>query len=453
MTVNRLLRDLLNVKGSSVGGFDLTEVEDGAKTLTVHVRLYKRDKWRCPECGHKCPVHDYACDEAFWRGMDFGPVRVLIGSRVPRVCCPEHGVLTAAVPWARSGTRFTLDFAYSVAWMVKSGLSKSRVAECMKIDWKTVGRLLKLVWNELEPDVEKRFDGLRKIGIDETSHKKGHRYITTVVNHETNTVIWAHEGFGREVVDLFFQKLTPEQRASIEVVTGDGARYITDSSAEYCPNAKRCLDPFHAVEWANRALDSVRVEAWRRALGKWGELKKAAGDDDGAKAEAKAAKKAADDIKHSKYALGKNPENLTQSQRERLVVIQAGDGALNRAHAMKEQLRLIFKMSDADEAAKAVDRWTARAQRCRIPAFVELQRKIKRHREHIINAIRYDVSNARIEALNNKIKLLIRIAYGFRNVDTMIALVMLFCSDIAIPWPNCNAPMRINRGAKHHEVA
>ena len=453
MTVNRLLRELLNVKGASVAGFDLREHEGGAKTLVVHVRLYKRDKWRCPVCGRKCPVHDYVCGEAFWRGMDFGPVRVVVGSRVPRVCCPGHGVLTAGVPWAKPSSRFTLDFAHSAAWMVKCGLSRSRVAERLDIDWKTVGRLVELVWRDLEPDVGKRFDGLRKIGIDETSYRKGHSYITTVVNHETNTVIWACEGHGKEVLDRFFKELTPEQRASIEVVTGDGARWITDSCAEHCPDAKRCLDPFHAVEWANAALDAVRVEAWRRALEKWRGMGKPKNGDREAKEARRAAKQAADDIKHSKYALGKNPENLTPGQQERLAVIQAGDGALSRAHAMKEQLRLIFKMTDADEAAAAIDRWTARAQRCRIPAFVELQRKIRRHREHIINAIRYHVSNARIEALNNKIKLLIRVAYGFRNIDTMIALVMLFCSNITIPWPSCNAPMRMNKGKSRQEVA
>ena len=96
-----------------------------------------------------------------------------------------------------------------------------------------------------------------RIGIDETSYRKGHSYITTVVNHDTNTVIWADKGHGREVLEKFFQLLTPDQLASIEVVTGDGARWITDCVSEYCPKATRCLDPFHVVEWANDALDAV----------------------------------------------------------------------------------------------------------------------------------------------------------------------------------------------------
>lgn len=452
MTFNRLLKQLLNVKGATVDGADFVERANGDVSLTVHVHVCKKDRWRCPVCGRKCHVHDYLAEESFWRGMDFGPVMVWLGARVPRVCCAEHGVLTAAVPWAKHGSHFTLDFAYSATWMVKSGLSRKRVSERMRIDWKTVGRLVDLVWKDLEPDVSKRLDGLVRIGIDETSYRKGHSYMTTVVNHDTNTVIWACKGHGKEVLDKFFATLTPEQRASIVVVTGDGARWITDCVEEHCPNAIRCLDPFHVVEWANDALDSVRIDAWRRALDEWKAIKKAP-DGKAAKAEAKAAKKRADEIKHSKYALGKNPENLTDKQRERLAVIQAEDGKMNRAHVLKEQLRLILHMDDAETAAECLDKWTSRAQRCRMPAFVELQRKVRRHREHILNAIRHGVGNARIEALNNKIKLLIRIAYGFRNIDTMISLVMLFCSNIQIPRPSSSAPMTINKGLNAQTAA
>ena len=431
MTANSLLKMLLGIKGASVCGYDL-EMRDGeVAAVKVHARVGRRHRWRCPVCGRRRPVHDYACEERFWRGMDFGPAAVWIGASVPRVRCPAHGVLTASVPWAKPGSGFTLDFAYSAAWMVKAGLSKSKTSECLRIDWKTVGRLVELVWRDLEPDVSARFDGLVSIGIDETSYKKGHSYITTVVNHATNTVVWAAEGFGKEVVERFFEMLTPGQRASIEVVSGDGARFITDSAARYCPNAVRCLDPFHVVEWANVALDAVRVDAWRRALAELAEMKKRGGGGD----EARKAKKEAEEIKRARYALGKNPENLTGRQRERLSVIQAKDGPLARAYALKEQLRAILKMSDAGEAGECLAKWIAWARRCRIPAFVELQRKIGRHREHILNTIRCGISNARVEALNNKIKPLIRIAYGFRNTHTMIALVMMLCSNIEIPWP------------------
>ena len=443
MTANSLLKNLLNIKGATVDTFDFGEDAHGELSLVAHVHLCRKERWKCPVCGRKCHVHDYVCGEAFWRSMDFGPVAVRIGARVPRITCPEHGVVTAAVPWAKPGSRFTTDFAFSAAWMVKGGLSKKKVAELMRVDWDTVGRLVDLVWHELEPDVKKRFDGLVRIGIDETSYRKGHSYITIVVNHDTNTVVWAHKGHGKEVLDLFFSELSQEQRESILVVTGDGARWITDSMKQYCPNADRCVDPFHVVEWANDALDSVRLDSWRRARialldlqRKAREAKKSKADgQDGLRAEIKDAKKAVEELKNSKYALGKNEQNLTERQRERLSMIQAEDGPLAQGHRLKERLKAVFALKDPGLAEEYLDKWIGNAQHCRIAAFVELQRKIRRHREHILNTIRFGLSNARIEATNNKIKLLLRIAYGFRNIDTMISLVMLFCSSIEIPWP------------------
>jgi Transposase and inactivated derivatives len=218
----------------------------------------------------------------------------------------------------------------------------------------------------LEADPKERYKGLRLIGIDETSYRKGHSYITVVVNHETNTVVWAHKGHGKEVLDLFFKELTREQRESIEVVTGDGARWITDCISEHCPNAKRCVDPFHVVEWANAALDEVRREAWRRALDKVQRIEARIGKEKDEKRKAKLkdklsrAKDSAEQIKNSRYAVGKNPEHLTARQRTKLELIQAEDGPLARAHAMKEQLRIIFRETDADEAEKSLDAWITR---------------------------------------------------------------------------------------------
>lgn len=456
MTANSLLKNLLHIKGATVDTFDFGEDAQGEPSLVVHVHVCKKERWKCPVCGRRCHVHDYACGEAFWRSMDFGPVAVRIGAKVPRITCPEHGVATASVPWARRGSRFTTDFAFSAAWMVKGGLSKKKVAELMRVDWDTVGRLVDLVWHELEPDVKKRFDGLVRIGIDETSYRKGHSYITIVVNHDTNTVVWAHKGHGKEVLDLFFGELSQEQRESILVVTGDGARWITDSMKEYCPNADRCVDPFHVVEWANDALDSVRLDSWRRARialldlqRKAREAKKSKADgQDGLRAEIKDAKKAVEELKNSKYALGKNEQNLTERQRERLSMIQSEDGPLARGHRLKERLKTVFALKDPDLAEEYLDKWIRSAQHCRIAAFVELQRKIRRHREHILNTIRFGLSNARIEAMNNKIKLLLRIAYGFRNFDTMISLVMLFCSSIEIPWPGRKRNAPTNTGGR-----
>lgn len=256
--------------------------------------------------------------------------------------------------------------------------------------------------------------------------------------------------------DLFFEELSPEQRESILVVTGDGARWITGSMKEYCPNADRCVDPFHVVEWANDALDSVRLDSWRRARialldlqRKAREARKAKKEEpEGLREEIRKAEKTVKDLKNSKYALGKNETNLTGKQRERLTMIQAEDGPMARGHGLEERLKAVFTPKDPDLAEEYPDKWIRSARHCRIAAFVELQRKIRRHREHILNTIRFGLSNARIGATNNKIKLLLRIAYGFRNIDTMISLVMLFCSSIEIPWPGRRRNEPTNTGVK-----
>ena len=112
---------------------------------------------------------------------------------------------------------------------------------------------------------------LVNIGIDETSYKKGHKYITIVVNHDTNTVVWVYKGFGKEVLEKFFKGLTEKQRSSIKLVSGDGARWIESTVHRFCPKAIFGIDPFHVVSWCTEVLDAVRKEEWNNARN---ELKK-----------------------------------------------------------------------------------------------------------------------------------------------------------------------------------
>ena len=158
--------------------------------------------------------------------------------------------------------------------------------------------------------------------------------------------------------------------------------------------------------------------------------------DDEEAAIVKAAKAKAEEIKNSAYALGKAPEHLTENQQAKVAMIAENNSRLYRAYRMKEMLRLLLKIKDVDEAAAELKRWLWWASHSRIPAFKKLYQKIKRHKGHILNAIRLGMSNARIEATNNKIKLIIRKAYGFRNIQNMLDMVYLVCSDLRIPLPN-----------------
>ena len=443
MTTYTLLKKLINVKNIVVEGYRLEELPNGTLKLIVQVRPTVAKQCRCSKCGKRISRYDRYDHVRTWRALDFGGILIELEGCSPRGTCKEHGVVTMDVPWAYPDSGFTKDFDRTVAWLARA-ISKSAVCEFMRISWRTVGRCIARVVDELEPDHSCRLHGLVRIGIDETSYSKGHRYITTVVNHDTNSVVWVAQGHGRMVLDSFFQSLTKEERAQIEVVSGDGAKWITEAVEYWCSSeVLRCTDPFHVVSWATEALDKIRREAWQQANRTVKQLKKEVkpkrgrpAADDEKRNQYEEAKKATKEVKNSRFALGKAPEHLTENQAAKLELIEAENGTLFRAYKLKERLRILLKLKDPEEALTELNRWLLSAAHCRIPEMVELGRKIRRHKQYILNFISTGISNARVEANNNKISLLIHRAFGFKNFRNMVSLIMLVCSDLTIQLPN-----------------
>lgn len=231
--MNRILRHALALAHAVI---EYARIEGGA--VVVGVRPWKSHALRCPACGRKCACYDRSPSPRRWRAMDLARSECFLGYRPSRISCPEHGVLVEAVPWARHGSRFTRDFEDWAACLAVR-CAASAVAELARIEWHTVGGICSRVYAELEAARGcGRFDGVRRIGIDETSCKKGHKYLTVVVGHDRGCLIWAHEGYGKEVLDLFFGGLTREKRRAIGVVTADGAKWIRAVAKRRCPNAR-----------------------------------------------------------------------------------------------------------------------------------------------------------------------------------------------------------------------
>ena len=149
--------------------------------------------------------------------------------------------------------------------------------------------------------------------------------------------------------------------------------------------------------------------------------------------EVRALEEEAASIKGSRYALVKNPEDLTEAQVEALK--KRAGSRLVRAWELKEDLRAVFRAADGSEAAELLDDWMHRAAYCKIAKVVAVEKKVRRRRDDIIAAVELGISNGRVEAINNKIKLTVRMAYGFRNFDNLVALVMLRCSNLPIALP------------------
>jgi transposase len=322
-------------------------------------------------------------------------------------------VVVAEVPWARHDARFTRDFEDQTAWLAVH-VSKSTLAELMRVTWRTVGNVIGRVVKEREGD-EDRLEGLTKIGIDEVSFRKGHRYLTVVVNHESGRVVWCAEGRDEATLERFFALVGPERSKRIEIVSADAASWIHNVVKRRCPNATICLDTFHVVSWATEALDVVRRQVWNAA--------RRAGQDTQAQA-----------LKGARYALWKNRPDLTIRQRAKLADIARTNKPLFRAYLLKEQLRLIFTRP-LKIALELLDDWLKWARRSRLRPFIKLARTITTHRTAIEETLRHGITNARVEALNNRIRLLTRIAFGFHSAQPLIAMVMLALGGLCPPLP------------------
>ena len=441
--------------------------------VVVWVALRRR-RLVCPKCEFSTRNRESKQQhDSVWRHLDLGVWRLEIRARLRRLRCPEHGVHVEGVPFARDGARFTRDFEDLVCWL----LSKTdRTATCRltRIDWDTVGRIIKRVGDELLP--ADRLTDLFEISIDEVAWRKGHRYLTLIANHQSARVVWGCEGKGQAAADRFFAELDPEPAASPSpppegaprsehtkaprqppepammvpfgpcptVPAGEGipagwlapgseldpaivarASQLTAVSMDmtggyaasvrdHAPQATIVIDNYHVVQLATKALDEVRREHWN-------ELRRT-GEQHAAKA-----------FKDARWSLLKNPDDLTEQQAATLNALKAAGGKVARAWAMKETVRAIFAPGLTVEAvAGLLDRLLARLARSRLKPFVRLGRTIRKHREGILAARRLNLSNARAEALNNKVKLIVRRAYGFHSANAALALVHLTCGPVTL---------------------
>lgn len=383
-------------------------LEEDGQVIVILVRLKSRARRRCGVCGSRCPRFDAGQGRRRWRHLDAAGLKLFLEAEAPRVSCSRHGVVVAEVPWARHGAGHTRDFDQQVAWMATE-CSKSATAQLMRTAWRTVGVIVTRHQAEADAGID-RLSGLRRVGVDEISYRKGQKYMTVVVDHDTRHVVWMADGHGKDVLRSFFDALGEDRSHRLTHISADGAEWIADVVAERAPNAIRAMDPFHVVAWATDALDTERRGSWNRARDQ-------AADPELARR-----------LKHSRHALWKNPEDLTERQTTKLAWIAANDPRLHRAYLLKEGLRTVYRIAKSEglsAALAALDRWLAWAQRCRIPAFLDLRRKIKRHQEAIVAAIAEQLSNGLIESTNTKTRLIIRRGFGFRTAEAVIALVML----------------------------
>jgi transposase len=219
MRVATLFKRLLGLGEGRVVAVDVIE-ERGEQVVVVDLARRRNRRMSCSGCGRRCrAVYDRGIRS--WRHLDVFRVRCRVRCEVRRVMCSGCGVCAEVVPWARVGSRCTRAFEDSVVWLARAA-AKSVVAELLRVDWETVGRMIERVVSEHTRDRDgDGLDGLRRIGIDEVAYRKGHRYLMCVVCHDTGRVVWAAPGRSQVVAAGFFQQLGSERCKQISAVSVD----------------------------------------------------------------------------------------------------------------------------------------------------------------------------------------------------------------------------------------
>lgn len=244
-----VFKRLLGVEQAVVESVELS-TEKGAEVLLARVRPIASQRARCSRCRLCCAGYDAGEGRRRWRSLDVGEVQTFLEADAPRVRCAEHGVVVAHVPWARPGARSTRAFDDTIAWLAAHA-AFSVVAALLRVSWRTVAAAVGRVVADLAGRTD-RLAGLRRIGIDEIAHRKGHRYLTVVVDHESGRLVWAAPGRDTATVLAFFDALGPDRSAALIHVSADGAEWIRTAVRERAPQAVLGIDPFHVVAWPPR---------------------------------------------------------------------------------------------------------------------------------------------------------------------------------------------------------
>jgi transposase len=278
-----------------------------------------------------------------------------------------------------------------------------------------------------------RLEELYRIGVDEVSYRKGHRYLTVVADHDRDgAVVWVGEGKDHGVLEAFYDTLGEKRLAKLEVITLDmGGAYKTATDAR-APHVVQAVDPFHVVKLANEAIDRTRRQVWnieranRAPARRRGRPRKDA---------LPAPRDPARWIKHTRWALVKDPDALKPSQLAALEELRRQRSVLYRCWQLKEAIRDLYRLKRFSDACYHLDWWLKWACRCRIPAFVTFSKTVRANRDRILAAIELGLSNSKLEGLNSKIRLINHRGYGHHSAAALIAMIYLCCGGITVELP------------------
>lgn len=393
MRVNTVFNQLLNLPGASVSDVTITDTD-------VEVRLRRRTRILTCECGYTTGA-TYDRARRRWRHLDLAKRRLWLVYEIRRLLCPHCGVRTEVVPWARPRARHTRDFEDTILWLAQRA-DRTSVATLMRCAWATVTAIIVRAVEEWID--EQRLEDLYRIGVDEICYRHPNQYLTVIGDHDTGKVVGVEAGKSTQSFTNFLDKQLDSAPETVGVVSMDGGKAYRVAAQDRLPKARICVDPFHVMQWTNRAVDAVFADsrALRASVNfsgrQWGGVR---------------------------WALRCGQERLTPERRAVVNRVARADRRIGRAWTLKEQLRDIFRAGSSIDTRKVLARWIRSAARSNILPMVGLARRIGDHLDGIVAAIELGVSNGLIEGINSKIRLINARGYGHHSVEALRSMIFL----------------------------
>jgi transposase len=401
-------------------GFEIVGVrrhhpEHGPPTVEIELGRLAGVAPRCGRCGRVVSVvHDVTVRRV--RELPILDAATWLLVPHARLRCPECGPTAERLPWLDRYARVTKRFAESVARLAQV-VAIQHVADYFGLSWDTVKAIDKAaIEARLTAAGALDLSGLgpvRQIAIDEFAIHRGHRYATVVLQPETRRVLWVGPGRRREDLRPFFALLGPERCRLLEAVVIDMSEAYELETRAHCPQAAIVYDLFHVLaKYGADVIDRVRTDETSRVadVGRRAGLGTGAG---GLSVRAARARRAV--IKGTRWLLLRNPTALRPAERVRLREVLALNRRLWVVYVLKEGLKALWRYRAPWVARRAWDEWYAWATRSRIPALVRFARRLKPKLPGILAHCRYPLHTSMLEGVMNKIKVIKRMAYGFRD--------------------------------------
>ena len=393
----------------SLPEFKVTQVHDIPDGLRIHVRAHKRKEFVCSKCRQVHVGKVNSCKDVTVEDLKILGKRVWLIVTKRRMRCPADGQLhVELVDWVKPRARVTNRLAENV-YRLTSITTNTEAGWYLGMDDEKVYRidletLEGLAAKKLEPTPT-----CKNMSVDEVAWQKYHRYLTNVINVDIRRVIWNAMGRTAEVLDKYYDGIGKANSEKIESVALDGAMTYISSTSKKAPNALIVYDKFHVVQRLNTTVDTVRKL----------ELRKARKEDRTDLIDMMDCKQ--------RFILLKKKENLTENQKGRLDRLCSLNEPIYKAMSLKEEFLAIYKMVDETSAEESLNAWFAQATASGIQAFVILAEKFKNKAQYILNWFKKRISSAISEGINNKIKRLKRMAYGYRDVRYFLLKIHQHC--------------------------